>query len=83
MAAWGLHKCTSRMIGITQTPINGGRIGRRKSDKIQFRLFLLSLAMSGSLAVLASVIGYKAIIALDTFRDALERVAMVHSLKSL
>lgn len=58
-------------------------MGRRKSDRFQSRLLLLSLAMSASLAALASVIGYKAIKTLDLFHEAMERVAFVHSLKSL
>ena len=56
-------------------------MGRRKSDKFQFRLLVLSLALSASLAVLASVIGFKAISAINQFVEAMEQVAYSRSLK--
>ena len=56
-------------------------MGRRKSDRFQSRLLLLSLAMSASLAALASVIGFKALSAINQFVEAMEQVAYSRSLK--
>ena len=51
---------------------------RRKTDKFQFRMPFLLLALNALLSILAAVIGYKAISALDDFKGflaAAQRIA--------
>lgn len=49
-------------------------MGRRSSDRLQFRMFVLMTCMAGALAVLASVLGYTALAALGELRDGIRRV---------
>ena len=48
---------------------------RRKSDKFQFRMTMLLMALNAALSIFASVIGYKAIRAMDVFYSFVSSVA--------
>ena len=58
-------------------------MGRRKSDRFQYRLLILSACLSGALAVLASVVSYKAIHALNIFTEAIEATIERRSFKRI
>ena len=56
---------------------------RRESDRHGNRITRLLLALTAALGLLACVLGYKAIVAIDSFQEAMDTIIYRNNLRKL